>query len=53
MKRFKINNGLAFYPEFNTFCKENDIAKQSIITETPYQNDLIRRFNKTIVEKVR
>jgi len=36
VKRFKTNNGLEFFSKlFNTFSKENDIARHQTVAGTP------------------
>jgi len=34
-------------------CKVNDIARHQTVTGTLKQNGLVKRFNKTILERIR
>ena len=54
VKRLRTDNRLEFCAEiFNNFCKDEGIARNRIIVETPQQNGLVERFNKTIPERVK
>ena len=54
VKKLRTNNELEFCDErFKTLCKQNGITKHLIMRGTPQQNDLVERFNRTILEKVR
>ena len=54
LKRLRIDNGLEFCNrEFNQFCAQNGISRHRTCTETPQQNGLAERMNRTILDKVR
>nr|KYP62383.1 Retrovirus-related Pol polyprotein from transposon TNT 1-94 [Cajanus cajan] len=54
IKRFRTNNGLEFCSaEFNTFCKDKGIVRQLTVRNTPQQNGVAERMNKTLLERTR
>lgn len=54
VKRLRIDNGLEYCSnEFDEFCKKHGIVRRKTIRNTPQQNGLIKRMNKTMTEKVR
>ena len=51
IKRLRTDNGLEFCSEeFGEFCKKHGIARHKTTTETPQQNGLAERYNRTILE---
>lgn len=54
LKEFRANNGLQFCSEwFNGYCKKEGIRRHKYVGDTPQQNGLVERMNKTILERVR
>lgn len=54
VKCLRIDNGLEFFSrEFNEFCKEEGIARQYIIRNTPKQNKLAERMKRTLLERAK
>jgi len=54
VKKLKTNNGLQLCDErFKTLCQQNSIARHLTVRGTPQQNGLVKRFNRTILERVR
>ena len=54
IKRLRNDNGLeccAAY--FNDFCEENGMGRHHTIVDTPQQNGLAERMNRTIMDSVR
>ena len=50
MKCLRTDNGLEFCSdEFNTLCKKEGIVRH----RTPQQNGVVKRMNRTLMEKVR
>jgi transposase InsO family protein len=50
----RIENGLEFCNEaFDSFCAASSIARHKTTAGTPQQNSLAKRFNRTILERVR
>lgn len=48
------NNGLEFFLDvFNSYCTINGIERHNKTARTPQQNGLSKRFNMTILERVR
>ena len=54
MKRLRTDNGLEYYcNEFNEFCINLGIVRHKTVRNTPQQNGLFERMNRTLVEKVK
>ena len=54
LKKLRTDNGLEFCNrEFNDYCTKQGIARHRTCTETPQQNGLAERMNRTILDKVR
>jgi len=52
VKCIRIGNDLEFcFIEFNEFCRDEGIARQSIVCYTPQQNGVAERINGTLLEK--
>ena len=50
LKTLRTDNGLEFCnKEFNQFCTQNGITRHRTCTETPQQNGLAERMNRTIL----
>ena len=50
----RINNGLEFCNVvFNKLCEDSDIARHRTVVNTPQQNGITKRMNRTLLEKVR
>ena len=49
-----MNNGLEFCnEEFEMFCKNQGILRHKIVRNTPQQNSLAVRMNRTLLDRVR
>src|SRR3954471_23054695 len=54
VKRLRTDNGLEFCNEaFDSFCAASGIERHRTTAGTPQQNGLAKRFNRTILERVR
>lgn len=54
VKTLRIDNGLEYCnTEFDKFCSEQGILRHRIVRRTPQQNGVVKRMNKTLLEKVR
>ena len=54
VKKLRTDNGLEFCnKEFDAYCKECGIVRHHTCTDTPQQNGLAERMNRTIMNKVR
>nr|KYP69055.1 Retrovirus-related Pol polyprotein from transposon TNT 1-94 [Cajanus cajan] len=54
VKRLRTDNGLEFgSKEFNDFCKAEGIARQYSVRNTPQQNGVVERMNRTLLERAR
>ena len=54
VKRLKIDNGLEFCStEFNKLCRDEGIARQLTVRNTPQQNGVVERMNRTLLERTR
>nr|GEW39163.1 retrovirus-related Pol polyprotein from transposon TNT 1-94 [Tanacetum cinerariifolium] len=54
VKKLRTDNGLELCNwEFNQLCIESGIASHLTVAETPQQNGLAERMNKTLMDKVR
>nr|KYP47740.1 Retrovirus-related Pol polyprotein from transposon TNT 1-94 [Cajanus cajan] len=54
LKKLRIDNGLEFCGDkFSKFSRENGVAWHKTVRDTPQQNELAERFNRTILERVR
>ena len=54
LKKFRTNNGLEFCSEwFDGNCKNEGIRRHKTVRDTPQQNGLAERMNKTIIERMR
>jgi transposase InsO family protein len=48
-----IHGGEYMFKEFTEFCEQNGIARQLTIMDTPHQNGIIERKNRTIIDKAK
>ena len=54
LKYFRTDNGLEFLGNnFNSRCDECGITRQRTIAYTPQQNEVAKRMNRTLMERVR
>ncbi|GKE95963.1 retrovirus-related pol polyprotein from transposon TNT 1-94, partial [Tanacetum coccineum] len=54
LKKLQTDNGLEFCnQEFNNLCKESRIARHLTVAGTPHQNDIAKRMNMMLLNKVR
>nr|GEX22810.1 retrotransposon protein, putative, Ty1-copia subclass [Tanacetum cinerariifolium] len=54
LKKLRTNNGFEFYNQkFNSLCNESRIPRHLTVAETPQQNGLAERMNRTLLNKVR
>nr|GEU98295.1 retrovirus-related Pol polyprotein from transposon TNT 1-94 [Tanacetum cinerariifolium] len=54
VKKLRTDNGLEFCNrEFEQLCIESGIARHLTVTETPQQNGVAERMNRTLIDKVR
>ena len=54
IKRLRTDNGLEFYNhQFDEFCKAEGIARHKTVVNTPQQNGVAKRMNRTLLEKAR
>ena len=54
VKKLRTDNGLEFSnKKFNDFCDKNGITRRKTCSDTPQQNELIEKMNRTFLEKVR
>ena len=54
IKRLRTDNGLEFCSgEFNNFCKDQGIVRHLTVRDTPQQNGVAERMNRTLLEKAR
>ena len=54
VKRLRTDNGLEFCStEFNKFCRDEGIARQLTVRNTPQQNGVVERMNRTLLERTR
>ncbi|KAH9769617.1 hypothetical protein KPL71_012080 [Citrus sinensis] len=54
LKRLRTDNGLEYCnKDFENFCKSKGIARHRTVRNTPQQNGLAERINRTLIEKVR
>lgn len=54
IKHLRTDNGLEFLSgEFNEFCKTKGIVRHRTIPGTPQQNGVAKRFNRTVLERIR
>ena len=54
MKHLRTDNGLEFCSsEFDRLCKDEDIARHRTVRNTPRQNGVAERVNKTLLERAR
>nr|KYP59920.1 Retrovirus-related Pol polyprotein from transposon TNT 1-94 [Cajanus cajan] len=54
IKRLRTDNGLEFCSaEFNDYCKKEGIVRQYTVRNTPQQNGVAERMNRTLLEKRR
>lgn len=54
VKKLRTDNKLEHLSkQFINFCDDEDIAKHKIMVETPQHNGLAKRFNRTILERVK
>ena len=54
VKRLRTDNGLEFCStEFNKFCRDEGIARQLTVRNTPKQNGVVERMNRTLLERTR
>jgi hypothetical protein len=52
IKRLRTNNGLEFYNhKFDEFCKVGGMVRHKMMVNTPQQNGVAKRMNKTILER--
>lgn len=52
IKRLRTNNGLEFCSrEFNMFCRDEGISRHHRVRNTPQQNGLAERMNRTLLER--
>nr|KYP59911.1 Retrovirus-related Pol polyprotein from transposon TNT 1-94 [Cajanus cajan] len=54
IKRLRTDNSLEFCSaEFNDYCKKEGIVRQYTVRNTPQQNGVAKRMNRTLLEKAR
>ena len=54
LKRLRTDNGLEFCSkEFDQFCSDQGIARHRTVRDTPQQNGVAERMNKTLLERAR
>ncbi|GKA01006.1 copia LTR rider [Tanacetum coccineum] len=54
VKKLRVDNGLAFYNrELEQLCTESGIARHLTVVNTPQQNLVAKRMNKTLIDKER
>ncbi|KZV56298.1 hypothetical protein F511_00295 [Dorcoceras hygrometricum] len=54
IKKLRTDNGLEYCStEFKDFCKQEGIVRHYTVPNTPQQNGLAERMNRTILERVR
>ena len=54
VKRLRTDNGLEYCSnEFDEFCRKMGIARHKTVRNTPQQNGLAERMNRTLIEKLR
>jgi len=54
VKRLRTDNGLEFCStKFNKFYRDEGIARQLIVRNTPQQNGVVERMNRTLLERTR
>lgn len=54
VKRLRTDNGLEFNEkEFNKFCADQGIARHCTCVDTPQQNGVAERMNRTLLERAR
>ena len=52
INRLRIDNGLEFCNhQFDEFCKAEGIARHKIVVNTPQQNGVLERMNRTLLER--
>ena len=54
VKRLRTDNGLEFCNrEFDNFCKAEGIVRHKTVVNTPQQNGIAERMNRTLLERSR
>ena len=54
IRNLRTNNGLEFCnKEFDDYCAKNGITRHRTCSDTPQQNGLAKRMDRTILDKVR
>uniref|UniRef100_A0A803PS03 Retrovirus-related Pol polyprotein from transposon TNT 1-94 n=1 Tax=Cannabis sativa TaxID=3483 RepID=A0A803PS03_CANSA len=54
IRKLKTDNGWEYCSkQFDEFCKEHGIARHLTVRDTPQQNGLAERMNRTLIERVR
>ena len=54
LKRLRTDNGLEYCnKDFENFCKSKGIARHRTVRNTPQQNGLAERMNRTLIKMVR
>ncbi|KAE8700517.1 hypothetical protein F3Y22_tig00110556pilonHSYRG00215 [Hibiscus syriacus] len=54
LKHLRTDNGLEYFSEqFNELCRKNGITRHKTVRNTPQQNGLAERMNRTLLERVR
>ena len=54
VKKLRTDNGLEYInDEFNKFCRDEGMVRHKTVTNTPQQNGLAERMNRTLLERVR
>ena len=53
LKAVRADNGGAYKGPFENYCKLHGIQLEKTVPKTPQQNDVAKRMNKTIEERIR
>ena len=54
IKHLRIDNNMEFYgKEFNEFCKNEGIIRHNTVKHTSWQNGVVKRINRSLLERAR